>query len=118
MSENIITKVGDGIKTAAVDTAHVAVKLADALPHAAAVLATALKDEPAIKTAVLNLIEQGAKIGADGAIDVASKGTNLVEDAATITDAESFLAYFRGTFVPAVAALYSEVKKDLTPTTA
>jgi hypothetical protein len=116
MSTNVITEVGHGIKTAAVDTAHAVVKVATALPRAAAVLATALKDEPQVKTAVLALIAQGAKIGADGAIDVADKGTNLVEDAATVADCEAFVNYFKQTFIPTVAALYSEVKADLTAT--
>lgn len=110
---NVLTTVGHGIAVATTDTVHSVEKVADALPHAAAVLADALKAEPAIKTAVLALIEQGSKVAADGAIDVADKGTNLVADAATIADAQAFVVYFRSTFIPAVAALYSQVRADI-----
>lgn len=111
---NVITDIGHDVKVAAVDTAKVVVKTVDFLPHAAAaVLATALKDEPQLKATVLALIEAGSKVIADGTIAVASKGTNLLEDAATVSDAESFFAYFNSTFIPAVASLYHEVRADL-----
>lgn len=110
---NIITTVGHDIKVAALDTAHAAEAIVGALPRAAAVLADALKDEPQIKAAVLALIEQGAKVGADTAVAVADKGTNLVADAADVADAQAFINYFRSVFVPEVAAFYSQVRADI-----
>lgn len=115
---NIITDIGHGIKVAAVDTVHAVEEVVGALPKAVAVLSTALKNEATLKTTVLNLIEEGAKVIGDGTLAAASKGTNVVEDAATIADAEAFLTYFKNTFLPAVASLYGELKADITGTTA
>jgi hypothetical protein len=110
---NIMTDIGHDVKVAAVDTAHVAEKIVGAIPKAIAVLTTALKDEPAVKAAVVALVQAGSKVIADGAIAVAAKGVNLPEDIATVVDAESFVQYFAHTFVPAVSACIKEVEADI-----
>ena len=110
---NVFTTVGHDAKVAAIDTAHTVVKVVDFFPHAAAVMADALKAEPQLKQSVLALIQAGSKIVTEGANAVASKGVNLPEDIATVTDAESFVAYFAHTFIPEVATLYKEVRADI-----
>lgn len=114
MSSNILVTVGHDLKVAAVDTAHAAEAIVGAIPKVISVLATALKDEPAVKSAVLELVQKFGTVTADGTLAVASKGANLVEDAATVTAAEQFFAYFRDSFIPIVENLYGEVKADLT----
>ena len=78
-----------------------------------AILGTALKDEPALKASVTNLVSAAAKIIADGALDVAAKGMNLPEDLATITDMIVFFRYFSSTFIPEVESVIKDVEVDV-----
>jgi hypothetical protein len=110
---NPIEKIGHDIKVAAVDTAHAVVKVVEFLPKAEQVIATAIKDQPQIKTAVLSLVSQATNIVGDVATDAADKGINLTADAATLAAAEAFFAYFKATFVPLVEQVYGEIKTDV-----
>jgi hypothetical protein len=76
-----------------------------------ALLATALKDEPAAKAAIVGLVSMIAKVSADGAAAVAADGINLPEDIATITDAEALWTYIQEKFIPEVKAIYADVDK-------
>lgn len=113
---NPIEKIGHDLKVAAVDTEHVIVRTVEFLPKAAAVIASAIKDQPEVKTAVLSLISQATVVIGDVATDAADKGIDLAADAKTLADAEAFFDYFRSTFVPLVEAVYAEVKADVSGT--
>jgi fibrillarin-like rRNA methylase len=77
------------------------------------VLDSAIKDQPAIKAAVIDLIKQAETVIGDSAKDVAEKGLVLTDDAKTLADAEAFFQYFRDQFCPLVANVYAEVASDL-----
>jgi hypothetical protein len=110
---NPITTVGHDIKTVAVDVAHVAVDVVEFLPKAASVIASAIKDEPTVRTAVLDLVKNASAVLASGTVAVTDKGVNLVADASVLAAAEAFFGYFKTTFVPLVEQLYGEVVADV-----
>jgi hypothetical protein len=105
--------VGHDIKIAAVDTEHAIVKTVEFLPKAEKLIASAIKDQPEVKSAVLDLVTQATAVIGDVTIDVADKGINLAADAKTLADAEAFFTYFKNTFIPLVESIYSEVKTDV-----
>jgi hypothetical protein len=109
-----------GIVTAAKDVEHAAVVVGKAvvagigfLPKAIKLIDTAIKDQPAVKAAVLDLIKVGATALKDGDAAVASGGVNLTSDALVLQDAVAFFNYFKSEFVPQVEAIYVEVVADL-----
>lgn len=110
---NVFTVIGHGIEVAAKDVAHAVVDVIEFLPKATAVLASAIKDQPEVKSAVIDLVKQAATVIADLGADAASKGFDLASDEKTLADAEVFFAYFQTTFIPLVEKLYSEVAADL-----
>jgi hypothetical protein len=110
---SIVSNIGHGIETAGKDIGKAIVWLPEHLDKAIAVLATALKDEPALKTAVLELVQAAGKVIADVGGDVASKGINLSEDIQTVTDVKAFFTYFEDTFLPECEAVVKEIKSDV-----
>jgi hypothetical protein len=84
--------------------------------HTAKVLAlldTAIKDSPKVKQEVLAMIQQAEAVIKDVGLDVSERGVNIPQDMQTLVDVKAFVTYFAGTFVPAMEAIYSEVKNDL-----
>jgi hypothetical protein len=110
---NPFVAIGHGLKVAAADTEHVIVEAVEFLPKAERVIASAIKDEPTVKQAVLDLVKNAEQVFADGAVAVAGKGVDLVSDAKVLADAEAFFAYFKTEFCPLIEKLYGEVKADL-----
>ena len=110
---NPLEVVGHDLKVAAIKTEHAVAKAVDFLPHAAALLAAAIKDLPEVRTAVTELVAKAQVVIADSVTDVAGKGLNLAEDAQTIADAEAFFAYFRDSFMPAIEKIYAEITDDI-----
>ncbi len=101
------------LKTAAEDVAKVVVYPFTHTAHFIAVLGTAMKDEPAVRTAIEGLVQAAEVVIADGGADVASKGLNLVSDVKTIADAQAFFKYFAGSFLPLVEAAYKELQANV-----
>ncbi len=99
---NIIKNIGHGIEVAAIDVAKVAECPVTFLIHAEKVIVSAIKDQPEIKAAVLELIKQAETVIADVAKAGSADGINLEDDAQALTDAEAFFTYFKYTFVPLV----------------
>jgi hypothetical protein len=114
---NVVEK---GITAAAKDVAHAAVKVEQAvvagvsfLPRAVKLIDTAIRDQPALKTAVLKLIAEGATAVKDSEAAIAAGGMNLASDALVAEDALAFFNYFKSEFVPQVELIYREVQADL-----
>lgn len=110
---NPIEKIGHGLKVAAVDVEHVAERVVDFLPHAAEVVATAIKDQPEVKSAVLELIKQASAVIASGTVAASDKGIDLAADAATLAAAEQFFVWFKSSFVPLIESVYEEVSAEV-----
>jgi len=81
------------------------------------VLATAIKDQPQLKTVLTALIKQAESIGTAGIAAAGGSGLNLTADATVLADAEAFFAYVKSNVVPLVESIYGEVKADVTGTT-
>jgi hypothetical protein len=111
--EHAVEVVAHDVKVAAVDTAHVVVKVVEFLPKAEKVIATAIKDDPEVKAAVLDLVKQATAVIGDVSTDVADKGINLAAGSKTLVDAEQFFSYFKSEFIPMVESVYAEIKTDV-----
>ncbi len=111
---NIIEDIGHGLKVVAVDVAHAVEYPITFLVRAEKVIASAIKDQPDVKTAVLSLVKQAEAVIGDVATAGAEKGVNLADDAKALADAEVFFEYFKSTFVPLVEKVYTEIAADVT----
>ena len=76
-------------------------------------LDTALADTPAVKIAVVGLIQHVEAVTADGAIAVAAKGIDLPDDIATVAAAQTLYKYVTDVFLPAVEKAYKDVAADV-----
>ena len=118
---NVFETIGHDIKVGAEDVGKGVEKGVEfAIVHpiefcvkAEAVIASAVKDSPEVKTAVLGLVKQATGVIGDVATATAEKGINLADDAKALADAEAFFNYFKSTFIPLVESLYAEVKADV-----
>lgn len=81
---------------------------------AEAVIATAIKDDPEIKAVITTLVQKASEVGAAAVLAGGSKGLNLAEDSAALSQAEAFFEWFKATVVPLVEKVYGEIKTDLT----
>jgi hypothetical protein len=77
------------------------------------VLGTALTEAPEVKAAITQLVKLGEAVVPDVTADIASKGLNLIDDAATIAAVQAFFQYFSGTFLPAVEKAYASLAADV-----
>lgn len=118
---NVFKTIGHDVKVGAEDVGKGVEKAVEyAIVHpiefcvkAEAVIASAIKDSPEVKTAVLDLVKQANGVIGDVATDIADKGINLSANAKTLTDAEAFFTYFKSTFIPLVESLYAEIKAEV-----
>lgn len=76
-------------------------------------LATALKDEPELKTAIVGLVQRVETVVGDASADIATKGLNLPGDIQTIRDVQSLAVYVRDDFAPVVSKVWGDVAVDL-----
>jgi hypothetical protein len=106
-------KIEAGVVTVAKDIAYGVEYPVEFLTKAEKIIASAIKDQPEIKTAVLNLVKQAQTVIADSVSVAAGKGIDLVADAKALADAETFFGYFKSTFIPLVEQVYAEVAADL-----
>lgn len=110
---NVFEEVGHGLKVAAVDTEHAIVDAVEFLPKAEKVIASAIKDQPQIKDAVIELVKQAEGVIGDVAGAVATKGIDLASDAKALADAEAFFSYFESIWIPLIEQVYKEVAADI-----
>lgn len=76
------------------------------------VLGDGMKQTPAVKQAVIDLVQAGEKIVGDAGSDIAAKGLNLVTDLQTIADVQAFFKLFSSEFLPVVETAYSQLDTD------
>lgn len=84
--------------------------------HAAQLIKTiedGLKDEPAVKTAIVGLIRQIETVTADAAAATVAKGLDIPEDIQTVQAAETLFRYVTSTFLPAIETAYTDLKADV-----
>ena len=109
---NPLKTIGHGIEVAAIDAARI---IAWPFTHAAKfakILGEALSDEPAVKTATVQLVTLAEAVIKDGGLDYETKGLNIVNDMQTVADIKAFFTYFEATFLPAVEKAYKAIEAD------
>jgi hypothetical protein len=105
--EIVITNVGK-------DILHGVEYPVEFLVKAEKAIASAIQDQPEIKTAVLSLVKQAQTVLAESVVVVSGKGIGLASEAKALADAEAFFGYFKSIFIPLVEQVfYSEVSADL-----
>ena len=77
-----------------------------------AVIDTAVKNSPAVKAAIIDLVKQAEIVISDTGKDIAAKGIDITEDVQTLTDAKAFFVYFESVFIPLVETIYKEIVSD------
>jgi len=102
---NPLSKIPHVIELAANDVW----KVVDFLPHAVAVLTTAIKDEPTVKTLITELVQQAGAVITDTTLAATKEGIDLTADAAALAAAEAFFTWFKGTFIPGVEQIYKDI---------
>lgn len=73
-----------------------------------AILTATLRDYPAVRTAVIGLVQQCITVESDAASAIKDGGVNLDEDAISLTAAKALYAYVTGTFLPTIEAAYND----------
>lgn len=78
-------------------------------------LEAALKNEPAVQTAITGLIKQVGALTADGAIAISARGVDLPDDLATLAAAQVLWGYVTKTFIPEIEAAYRAIASIVDP---
>lgn len=117
---NPIEDLGHDIKVGATDVGKgvvQAVNVAVVQPiqfavKAEKVIATAVKDQPVVRDAIVTLVKQASTVIDDFKTDVGDGLFNLRADEQTIKDAEAFFNWFKSTFVPSMEQVYGDLSAD------
>lgn len=117
---NPIEAIGHGIKVGAEDVGKVVVKGVDvAVVHpiefavkAEKVIATAIKDQPIVRDAVVALVNQATKVIDDFKTDVSDTFIDLRADEQTLKDAEAFFNWFKSSFIPSMEQVYGDLAAE------
>jgi hypothetical protein len=85
----------------------------------AALIGDGLRDAPAVKHAIIQLVQKAEGLSPDFVAAVTADGLNLGADLKCLVAAQGFFVYFKTTFLPVVEKAYADLKKDMsTPATA
>jgi len=117
---NPLEAIGHGIKIGAEDLGKVVVKGVDVgIVHpiefalkAEKVIATAIKDQPIVRQAVVALVQQATAVINDFKTDVSDGFINLRADEQTLKDAEAFFNWFKSSFIPTMEQVYGDIAAD------
>jgi hypothetical protein len=100
--EKVVSDIGKGIVWPFTHTAKI-IEFLD----------TALKDTPAVKTAVQGLLLQIGVMTKDGATAVTGDGLNIAADLTEVQDAQTLFTYIKTTFLPAIEKAYADFEADV-----
>jgi hypothetical protein len=117
---NPLEAIGHGIQAGVKDVGKVVVKGVDvAIVHpiqftlkAEKVIATAIKDQPVVRDAVVAMVKQATTVIDDFNTDVAGGFINLRADEKTLQDAEAFFNWFKSQFIPQMEQVYGDLEAD------
>ena len=102
--EKDVVKVGHVIAWPFVHAAQVVRVIEDAMKH-----------EPAVKAAVVGLVQQVQAVTAQGAVVVAAEGLNIPADLHELVLAKTLFAYVTSVVLPAVEGAWKDIAEDLGP---
>ena len=118
--DNPLDAIGHGIKVGVVDAGKGIAKGVDVAivqpiefaVKAEKVIATAIKDQPIVKDAIMELVKQANTVIDDFKTDVSDGLINLRADEKTLNDAEAFFNWFKSTFIPNMEQVYGDLSAD------
>jgi hypothetical protein len=110
---NAFRKIEHGIEIASEDVLHSIEYPVKFLVAAERVITDAIREQPDIKAAVLDLVSKAELVIGDVTLAAAQRGFDLASDAKALADAEAFFGWFRSDFVPLVTKVYGELKEDV-----
>lgn len=96
------------------DIGKVVVWPIDHLGKVISAINTALKAEPAVKTAIVGLLTKIQTLTNDAAAAATADGLNVPADMATATAAAALFTYIKDTFIPQLEAAYNSEKAAIT----
>ena len=117
---NPLEAIGHDIKVGAVDVGKGVAKGVDVAivqpiefaVKAEQVIATAVKDQPIVRDAVVALVKQATTVIDDFKTDVSDGLIDLKADEQTLKDAEAFFNWFKSSFVPAIEQVYGDIASE------
>lgn len=117
---NPLETLGHDIKVGAVDVGKDVAKGVDVaivqpiefVVKAEKVIATAVKDQPIVRDAMVALVKQATTVIDDFKTDVSDGLINLSADEQTLKDAEAFFNWFKSSFIPTMEQVYGDLSSD------
>ncbi len=118
---NPLEAIGHGIATGIKDVGKVVVKGVDVAVvqpigfgvKAEHVIATAIKDQPVVRDAVVLLVRQATTVISDFKTNVADGLIDLKADEKTLKDAEAFFNWFKSSFLPSMERVYGDISPEI-----
>ncbi len=119
--DNPLEAIGHGIKVGVTDVGKGVAKGIDvaivqpiqSAVKAEKVIATALKDQPIVRDAVVTLVNQATTVINDFKTNVSDGFINLRADEQTLKDAEAFFNWFKSSFIPKMEQVYGDISEKL-----
>jgi len=117
--DNPLEAIGNGIKVGVTDVGKGVAKGLDvaivqpiqSAVKAEKVIATAIKDQPIVRDAVVALVNQATTVINDFKTNVSDGFINLRADEQTLKDAEAFFNWFKSSFIPSMEQVYGDIEK-------
>jgi hypothetical protein len=118
---NPLEAIGHGIKVGVADVGKGVAKGIDvaivqpiqSAVKAEKVIATALKDQPIVRDAVVTLVSQATTVINDFKANVSDGFINLRADEQTLKDAEAFFNWFKSSFIPSMEKVYGDISENV-----
>jgi hypothetical protein len=95
------------------DVVEAPVKLIEWGSKAEKVLATAIAEQPELKTVLTQLVTKAESIGTAALSAGGSSGLNLTADEAVLADATDLFIFVKNTVAPLVESIYGQIKSDV-----
>jgi ABC-type transporter Mla subunit MlaD len=113
MSNQVIDKIGHDIEVAGKDVAHVVEWPFARASQMVSTLTAAINQGPAVRAAIVGLVQQAEAVDADAVAVLAAKGVDVGEDVATLQAVAALFAYFKNSFLPVVEAAYKDIQSAI-----
>jgi hypothetical protein len=118
---NPLEAIGHGIKVGVADVGKGVAKGIDvaivqpiqSAVKAEKVIASAIKDQPIVRDAVVTLVNQATTVINDFKANASDGFINLRADEQTLKDAEAFFNWFKSSFIPTMEKVYGDISADV-----
>lgn len=116
--EKVAEDIGEGIKTAAVDTVHEVEKIVGIVDKTDKVLHTVIDDSSKLKQPAITVAKAAVALQTQFAAVIAEKGLDWTQDTDLIAAVKAFIETdVEAIFIPAIEEVYGDIEADLSPAT-